>query len=126
MIMHIMNNSLISIHQAGFQKGKSCNTAILKVLEDIRPALTIMVLIDFSKAFHSVDFDILLFKLDTYFGFNRHASNLIRSYLRDRSQYVSTFNLSSNPKCMRSILGPILCSIFKPDFFKKRKKGVLV
>ena len=31
MTMHIMNNSLISIHQTGFQKGKNCNTAVLKV-----------------------------------------------------------------------------------------------
>ena len=101
MIMHIMNNSLISIHQSGFQNGQSCNTAVVKVLEDIRPAcvrgdLTIMVLIDFSKAFDSVYFDILLFKLVTYFGFSTHASNHMRSYLTDRSQYVPKFNLSSS------------------------------
>ena len=88
--MHILNKSFISIHPSGFHNGKSCNTAVLKVLAKIRPAfdredLTIMVLIDFSKAFDSVDFDILLFKLVTYFGFSTHASNLMRSYLTYRS-----------------------------------------
>ena len=63
MTMHIMNNSFISIHPSGFQNEKTCNTAVLKVLAKIRPAfdredLTIMVLIDFSKAFDSVNFNI--------------------------------------------------------------------
>ena len=51
---HISSKKLKAANQFGFQAGKSCNTAVLKVMEDIRPAfyrgdLTVMVLI----AFHS-------------------------------------------------------------------------
>ena len=46
----------MAAYQSGFQAGKSCNTAVLKVMEDIRPAcysgdLTVMVLTDFLTAF---------------------------------------------------------------------------
>ena len=57
----------MAANQFGFQAGKSCNTAVLKVMEDIRPAfdsgdLTVMVLIDFSKAFDSICFKLLINK----------------------------------------------------------------
>ena len=57
----VISNKLMSANQSGFQAGKSCNTAVLKMMKDIRPAfdsgdLTVMVLIDFSKAFDSICF----------------------------------------------------------------------
>ena len=126
MLKHITNNKLLSRYQSGFQNGKSCNTAVLRVSEDIRPNydkgdITILVLIDFSKAFDSVDHEILLDKLFYYFGFSKNTCMLLKSYLTDRSQYVSLNNNSSNMERIYSgvpqgsILGPLLFSIFIND-----------
>ena len=87
-------------------------------MEDIRPAfdsgdLTVMVLIDFSKAFDSICFKLLIKKLKKFFEFGQ----LVSSYLADRSQYVSSLSSSSKLSCIHSgvpqgsILGPILFSI---------------
>lgn len=59
---------------------------MLKILKDIRPKyskdeLTILVMIDFSKAFDNVDHSLLLQKVGYYFGCNPVAVNLIWCYL---------------------------------------------
>ena len=66
----------MAANQSGFKAGKCCNTAVLKVMEDISPAfvrgdLTAMVLIDFSKAFDSTCFKLLKNKLKKFFGFGQ-------------------------------------------------------
>ena len=45
------------------------------------------IYIDLSKAFDTLNFDILLTKLDHY-GVNESAKRRIHSYLTDRSQFV--------------------------------------
>ena len=96
MLKHITDNKLLSPYQSGFQNGKSYNTAVLSDFEDIRPNHdkgdnTILVLIDFSKAFDSVDHEILLGKLFIILA----SSMLLKSYLTDQSQYVSLNNNSA-------------------------------
>ena len=65
---HFSANNLLAFFQSGSHSGRSCNTAMLKVIEDIRAAfdkgeLSVIVLIDFSKAFDAVNFDIMFLKL---------------------------------------------------------------
>ncbi|CAK1598867.1 unnamed protein product [Parnassius mnemosyne] len=61
----IFSNNILSPYQSGFRPGRSTTTALLKVKEDVREGmekskLTVLILIDFSNAFNSIDHDILL------------------------------------------------------------------
>ena len=85
-----------------------------KLIKDLDDGdFVIEVFLDFSKAFDTVDHDILLSKLFHY-GIRGVALNWFQSYLSGRRQYVS-YNDSKSPvldvKCgvpQGSILGPIL------------------
>ena len=64
----IKTQNLYSINQSGFRKGHSTNTLLLKLRDDIRMAMNrsevaLSILIDYSKAFDSIDNRILLEKL---------------------------------------------------------------
>ena len=65
----------------------------MKIVDDLKLSMTtkqfsLLVLLDFSKAFDTIDHTLLLSKLDKKFGFESSAVRLIKSYLLDRSQYV--------------------------------------
>ena len=51
---------------------------------------------DFSKAFDTVVYDILLQKLDRYFGIRGLPLKLIRSYLTNRYQYTKIIDSKSS------------------------------
>lgn len=97
-------------------------TALLKVTDDIRQAmddklLTILTLLDFSSAFNSVDFDILLAILRSL-NVSSSATAWFESYLRGRSQRVRCDEATSDwcdlvagvPQ--GGVLSPLLFSIF--------------
>ena len=119
---YITSNSLLSPFQSGFRKGHSTVTALLKVTEDIRLAmenksLTILTLLDFSSAFNSVDFDVLISILRS-FNISPSVIDWFNSYLRGRSQRVRSDETSSDwcdlvagvPQ--GGVLSPLLFSIF--------------
>jgi len=65
----------------------------MKIIDDIRKAIdnrqvTILTLLDFSKAFQFVDHDIRLAKLEHNFNFAKHTVQWVHSYLTDRKQAV--------------------------------------
>lgn len=93
-------NNLLSPYQSGFRPGHSTVTALVKVTDDIRMAmdskcLTVLVLLDFSSAFNSVDYDLLIGVLSSL-NFSPSALSWFDSYLRGRSQYVFLNDVRSN------------------------------
>ena len=116
-----------SLHdmQYGFRPGRSCEHALLKAQNNIlhslnRNKVSLLLLIDFSKAFDLVEHSILLNKLENY-GIRGVALKWVESYLSNRMQFVSINGVESSKKHMKygvpqgSILGPLLFIIYIND-----------
>ena len=111
--------------QSGYRKGHSCITVLLKLRDDIQCALNssevaIALFADYSKAFDTIRYDILLKKLNEL-GFSSSFIRLINSYLTDRYQFVQTEDKKSalvQVTCgvpQGSILGHILFNLYVTD-----------
>jgi hypothetical protein len=125
MIRFIDGNRLLSPYQSGFRSGHSTATALLKITNDIqrdcnRRLVTLLLLLDFSKAFENVRHSLLLKKLSLYFKFGGTAAALVGCYLSDRYQCVSVGGILSELITVTkgvlqgSLLGPLFFSILLP------------
>jgi Reverse transcriptase (RNA-dependent DNA polymerase) len=82
----VMRNCLLNRLQSGFRPAHSPTIALLNVTDDFRKScerhlITVLLLLDFSKAFDSVIQDLLCSKLSLNFRFHSTAVALIKSYL---------------------------------------------
>ena len=109
--------------QSAYRKNHSTETALVRVTNDIKLSLdnkkgTLLVLLDLSAAFDTIDHRILLFRLRRRFGV-RTASKWVTSYLDGRTQriFMGQASSSSNPLNtgvpQGSVLGPILFSLYE-------------
>ena len=123
---YVKASNLLDPFQSGFRSNHSTCTSLLKVTGDISEAMdnrlvTLLVLLDFSKAFQTVDHDILLAKLRHIFMFSTHSLSWLKSYLSDRQQCVTTANEMSRWKPINSgvpqgsVLGPLLFTMYTTD-----------
>ena len=119
------HNHLLSEQQYGFRANHSTELAAIKLVDYInheidRKYTPVNIYIDLSKAFDTLNFDILLYKLN-YYGVTNEALVLIKSYLTNRKQYVkyniseSDFKQIETGVPQGSILGPFLFSIYIND-----------
>lgn len=127
------STALLYKKQYGFRQGSSTEMAALELLDDVASAVdqkgvAAVIFLDLSKAFDTINHDMLLKKLYTY-GIRGIANDLLRSYLSDRQQKVMVSGHSSdyqNVNCgvpQGSNIGPLLFLIYINDIANLRVLG---
>nr|CAI5839292.1 unnamed protein product [Callosobruchus analis] len=131
MLEFSLQNNIISEVQSRFRPLFSTTTALLSITDDIYKIVdggnfVPLILLDYSKAFDTIDHDLLIKKLG-FFGFMRSATRLLEHYLSERSQFVVINDVCSSCLPLRSgvpqgsILGPLLFVFYISDFNKYLK-----
>ena len=109
--------------QSAYRKNHSCETALLRVHNDLLLALdsgeeAVLILLDFSAAFETIRHDILHHRLQHRFGFTGKALQWLKSYMAIRSQSVLIRGKSSTSCSVQrgvpqgSVPGPTLYSLY--------------
>ena len=88
---HILDNNIVDRFQSAYRAGHSCETALLRVYNDIVTTVgkgngSFLVLLDLSAAFDTIDHDNLFYILEKYVGIGGSALRLIRS-IRTRASF---------------------------------------
>ena len=120
---YMTENKLNDFLQSAYKPQHSTETALLKVQDDIRcmidkGGVVLLILLDLSAAFDTIDHDVLLSRLHHYLGIDGVALDWFRSYLSGRSQRIVVEGIHS-PSCdlqygvpQGSVLGPLLFLVY--------------
>jgi len=120
---HLQANYLMNTFQSAYREYHSTETALLKVQNDILMHLdksntVMLVLLDLSAAFDTIDHGILLKRVERRCGIKGNALKFLKSYLTERKQKVVIGDNESSTKHLKygvpqgSVLGPILFNIY--------------
>ena len=91
LVSHLNKYNLFSGFQSAYYPGHSTETALLQVVNDLLLAidegkLSVLVLLDLSAAFDTINQDILLHRLQHVFGIQGTVLSWFRSYLTKDSK----------------------------------------
>ena len=123
LIDHLTANQLMEVFQSAYRTGHSTETALIRVQNDIlweldHQNIVLLVLLDLSAAFDTIDHDLLLERLSVRVGIKGTALQWFTSYLSNRTQSVHIGKESSDPQPLQfgvpqgSVLGPILFTLY--------------
>ena len=133
---HLTKHRLRENQQSAYRKLHSVETALVSVHNDIMCAVdakkaVLLVLLDLSAAFDTIDHAVLLERLNVNFGIKGLALTWLQSYLSNRRQAVQILGASSAETGVPygvpqgSVLGPVLFTLYtSPLGHISRKHGL--
>ena len=119
----MVQHHIYPILQSSYCAGHSTETALLKVMNDIMHSMNsqcvaLLVLLDLSVVFDTVNHEIPVNRMQKKFGLQGTVLNWFKSYLFNRSQWVSINGTLSGYLNLNwgfpqgSCLGPLLFIIY--------------
>ena len=116
-------NNILEEFQSGFRRYHSTETALTKIISDLRlnsdgNKVSVLVLLDLSAAFDTIDHDILINRLEKLVGLSDCVLHWFKTYIKGRKFYVSLGDHVSEKydSCygvpQGSCLGPLLFSLY--------------
>ena len=113
---YVEDNNLCDLFQSANRRNHSTETALNRVHSDIAMAIdkghsAILVLLDLSAAFDTVDHSMLLSRLNTRFGICDKALDWFQSYLSGRTQFVKVNNGISVSHSISMVFPKVQCQV---------------
>lgn len=120
---HLQTQDLHDSFQSAYRKHHSTETALMKIHNDITEALdqgsqVVLITLDLSAAFDTIDHQILLDRLQDLFGIAGDAHKWLTSYFKDRVQSILIDGSTSSEQPLEygvpqgSVLGPKCYSMY--------------
>lgn len=124
---YVDKQNILCEQQYGFRPDRTTTLALVDLVEKISNAIAnkqyaVGVFLDLTKAFDTVNYELLLQKLYRY-GIRGVAFSWLQTYLKNRSQYVHTNGTDSQLLTVTcglpqgSVLGPFLFLMYKRSLF---------
>eukprot|EP00662_Eupelagonemidae_sp_cell21_P057186 gene57186-biopygen88313 len=135
---HVRRAKLMPLFQHGFVPGRSCETAVMQLVDLVATARdrgeTVYVAsADCSAAFDTIDHEIMLERLERQAGIGGTALKLIASYLEGRRQRVrmsggrtSAWQKLKSGVPQGSVWGPLAFALYSADIGKYITEARLV